>query len=50
MNTKNNNVYHLGLTMAGAVSAGCYTSGVIDYLFETPARQSLFTSFMRKFH
>lgn len=26
--------FHLGLTMAGAVSAGCYTSGVIDYLFE----------------
>lgn len=29
-----NNTFHLGLTMAGAVSAGCYTSGVIDYLFE----------------
>jgi len=28
------NTFHLGLTMAGAVSAGCYTSGVIDYLFE----------------
>ncbi len=26
--------FHLGLTMAGAVSAGCYTAGVIDYLFE----------------
>ena len=24
----------MGLTMAGAVSAGCYTAGVLDYLFE----------------
>lgn len=28
------NTFHLGLTMAGAVSAGCYTAGVMDYLFE----------------
>lgn len=27
-------VFHLGLTMAGAASAGCYTAGVMDYLFE----------------
>lgn len=27
-------VFHLGLTMAGAVSAGCYSAGVMDYLFE----------------
>ena len=26
--------FHLGITMAGAVSAGCYTGGVMDYLFE----------------
>ena len=26
--------FHLGLTMAGAVSAGCYTAGVMDYIFE----------------
>lgn len=26
--------FHIGLTMAGAVSAGCYTAGVMDYLFE----------------
>jgi len=26
---------HLGITMAGAVSGGAYTAGVIDYLFET---------------
>lgn len=26
--------FHLGLTMAGAVTAGCYTAGVLDYLFE----------------
>ncbi|MFN0212609.1 MAG: patatin-like phospholipase family protein, partial [Saprospiraceae bacterium] len=25
---------HLGITMAGAVSAGAYTAGVMDYLFE----------------
>ncbi|MFM1930799.1 MAG: hypothetical protein RL226_102, partial [Bacteroidota bacterium] len=27
--------FHLGITLAGAVSAGCYTAGVLDYLFET---------------
>lgn len=27
-------VFHLGLTMAGAASAGCYTAGVMDYLFD----------------
>lgn len=26
--------FHLGLCMAGSVSAGAYTAGVIDYLFE----------------
>lgn len=26
--------FHIGITMAGAVSAGCYTAGVMDYLFE----------------
>lgn len=26
--------FHLGLTMAGAVTAGAYTAGVMDYLFE----------------
>ena len=26
--------FHLAITMAGAVSAGAYTAGVIDYLFE----------------
>lgn len=25
---------HLGITMAGAISAGAYTAGVLDYLFE----------------
>jgi len=28
-------VFHLGIAMAGAVSAGAYTAGVIDYLLET---------------
>lgn len=27
-------IFSLGITMAGAVSAGCYTAGVMDYLFE----------------
>jgi predicted acylesterase/phospholipase RssA len=26
--------FHLGLCLAGAVSAGAYTAGVVDYLFE----------------
>lgn len=28
------NEFRLGLTMAGAISAGCYTGGVMDYLLE----------------
>ena len=31
----NDNTIYIGLTMAGAVSAGAYTAGVIDYLIET---------------
>jgi len=27
--------FHLGLCMAGSISAGAYTAGVMDYLFET---------------
>jgi hypothetical protein len=38
MNTTSTSIppdeFHLGITMAGAVSAGCYTGGVMDYLFE----------------
>jgi hypothetical protein len=30
----NNNTFHVGLCMAGAVSAGAYTAGVMDYLIE----------------
>ena len=30
----NNQEFRLGITMAGAISAGCYTGGVMDYLFE----------------
>ncbi len=26
--------FHIGFTMAGAASAGCYTAGAMDYLFE----------------
>src|SRR6185436_9642792 len=26
--------FHVGITMAGAGSAGCYTGGAMDYLFE----------------
>lgn len=31
---ENDNTFYLGLTMAGAISAGCYSGGVLDYLFE----------------
>ncbi len=30
-----NKKFKLGITMAGAISAGAYTAGVMDYLFET---------------
>ncbi|WP_350289588.1 hypothetical protein [uncultured Croceitalea sp.] len=33
-NIKDNSTFHLGITMAGAVSAGCYTAGTMDYLYE----------------
>jgi predicted acylesterase/phospholipase RssA len=33
--TENNNTFHAGICMAGAVSAGAYTAGVMDYLLET---------------
>ncbi len=31
---KNSKTFHLGLTMAGAVSAGAYTAGFMDYILE----------------
>ena len=31
---ENQNTFHIGLCMAGAVSAGAYTAGVVDYLIE----------------
>ena len=34
-NTMENQTYHIGLSMAGAVSAGSYTSGMLTQLFET---------------
>jgi len=34
MSKKENKTFHLGLSMAGAVSAGAYTAGFIDYLLE----------------
>lgn len=33
-NHSKSETFSLGITMAGAVSAGCYTAGVMDYLFE----------------
>lgn len=30
-----NKVFHLGICMAGAITAGSYTAGVMDYLLET---------------
>ena len=32
--SKDNKTFELGLTMAGAVSAGAYTAGVLDFLFQ----------------
>lgn len=32
---ENENTFKLCITMAGAVSAGAYTAGVLDYLIET---------------
>ncbi|MCY1719116.1 patatin-like phospholipase family protein [Prolixibacteraceae bacterium Z1-6] len=32
--TKKEETFYLGFTMAGAVSAGSYTGGILDYLFE----------------
>src|SRR5262245_41967533 len=32
--TETNKTLHLAITMAGAVSAGAYTAGVMDYLLE----------------
>lgn len=34
---KNENTFYVGLCMAGAVSAGAYTAGVMDYLLEALA-------------
>jgi hypothetical protein len=34
MSNSNPNLFHIGLCMAGSVSAGAYTAGVIDYLTE----------------
>ena len=35
---RENKVFRIGIAMAGAVSAGAYTGGVIDYLLETLQR------------
>ena len=35
---QDNKVFHIGIAMAGAVSAGAYTAGVVDYLLETLQR------------
>lgn len=35
MENQTNNTFKIGIAMAGAVSAGAYTAGVIDYLLET---------------
>jgi predicted acylesterase/phospholipase RssA len=31
---ENENTYEIALVMAGAISAGAYTAGVVDYLLE----------------
>ena len=33
-------VFEIGLVLAGAVSAGAYTAGVIDFLLEALGRQA----------
>ena len=33
-NSSSTPTFYIGITMAGAGSAGCYTGGVMDYLFE----------------
>jgi predicted acylesterase/phospholipase RssA len=35
MDNNNNTTFHAGICMAGAISAGAYTAGVMDYLFES---------------
>ncbi len=37
-NTDPDQIFRIGIAMAGAVSAGAYTAGVIDYLLETLQR------------
>ncbi|MEO1494088.1 MAG: hypothetical protein AAFV19_18195 [Pseudomonadota bacterium] len=37
---RDHNTYYLGLTMAGAISAGAYTAGVIDVLLEALDRHN----------
>ena len=34
MSDATEDTFYLGLTMAGAISAGAYTAGVLDTLFE----------------
>lgn len=34
-NTETKKTFHVAITMAGAISAGAYTAGVMDYLLET---------------
>jgi predicted patatin/cPLA2 family phospholipase len=34
MSTEEFPVFKIGLVLAGAVSAGAYTAGVVDFLFE----------------
>lgn len=34
MSTTNPNTFRIGISMAGAISAGAYTAGTIDYLLE----------------
>ena len=40
MSQTDENTYYLGLTMAGAISAGAYTAGVIDVLLEALDRHN----------
>ena len=40
----NKNVFEIGLAMAGAISAGAYSAGVVDFLFQALRRVGTLTS------
>jgi hypothetical protein len=45
---KNSQTFELGLVMAGAVSPGAYTAGVLDFLMEALEDSAIFASELRR--